>query len=661
MRIAYRFFMFVCLFFFAYLLLSCSESPPEVALKPAPITPPLWSSQAIWYQIMVERFYNGDPSNDPSIETISGAPPGYVPSTWKITPWTQHWHTPDDYFSDVFTKPDMNERIIYHTDSKLALRRYGGDLQGVIDKLDYLESLGVNALYLNPINDAPSARKYDARFWHHVDVNFGPDPSGDIALIATEDTADPSTWHFTSADKLFLTLIQQAKARNIRIIIDYAWFHTGKNFWAWQQAQNNPQHSEFVSWYSANEVKRLGASSVDQDLPTLQTTFGTNTANEAHDGNIANADAKNHIMAVSRRWLDPNGDGDPQDGVDGFKLSYANKLPLGFWREYRIYVKSINPQAYLVGEFVDEQDSLGLFSSAQALKGDTFDALMHFDWFEHATPYFTTPASEGTATQFAHTLSCLVSNDASSCLGSRDKPTDNTVDDHINKSTLTTNTINMTANHNSPRLLTALSSGPTSVPNEKAFANNEHPQALPPTKNIINEAKLLLLQQFTLPGAPHIWAGDEMGMWGSYVPHNMKPLMWPEYSFEAPIQTPASTPTSSHAVAFNQALFTYYQFLVKLRRANPVLSSSNITVYDSGSTNNNGLLSYRRFDDSDESIYVVFNMGNKRQDILIPTEVVQAQSWLMWQSDNSQDIVKRVPSEQLAINAKSATLIIASH
>lgn len=73
-------------------------------------------------------------------------------------------------------------------------RRYGGDIQGIIDKLDYLEDLGINALYLNPINDSPSLHKYDARYYHHVDIHFGPDPEGDKKIIAQEDPADPSTW-----------------------------------------------------------------------------------------------------------------------------------------------------------------------------------------------------------------------------------------------------------------------------------------------------------------------------------------------------------------------------------------------------------------------------------------------------------------------------------
>ena len=78
------------------------------------------------------------------------------------------------------------------------LRRYGGDLQGVIDRLDYLQDLGVTALFLNPINDSPSLHKYDARNYRHIDRNFGPDPEGDAAIMEAEDPADPSTWTWTA-------------------------------------------------------------------------------------------------------------------------------------------------------------------------------------------------------------------------------------------------------------------------------------------------------------------------------------------------------------------------------------------------------------------------------------------------------------------------------
>ena len=91
----------------------------------------------------------------------------------------------------------------------ITRRRYGGDIQGMLDELAYIKSLGVNAIYLNPVfYQAPSLHKYDAIMYHHIDPHFGPDPEGDKAIIATEDPLDPRTWKWTSADRLMLEFIK---------------------------------------------------------------------------------------------------------------------------------------------------------------------------------------------------------------------------------------------------------------------------------------------------------------------------------------------------------------------------------------------------------------------------------------------------------------------
>ncbi len=85
--------------------------------------------------------------------------------------------------------------------------------------------MGVNAIYLNPIFESPPAHKYGAQFYHHVDNNFGPDPVGDEKIWAEENPADPEAWQWTSADLLFLQLIQEVHNRNMKIIIDEVFNH----------------------------------------------------------------------------------------------------------------------------------------------------------------------------------------------------------------------------------------------------------------------------------------------------------------------------------------------------------------------------------------------------------------------------------------------------
>jgi cyclomaltodextrinase len=158
---------------------------------------PEWAKGIVWYQIIPERFWNGDPSNDPSAaKVLSGH--GKQTKGWAITPWTSSW-----FARSAFEK-------VHGTDFRDSIftRRYGGDLQGIIDRLDYLQDLGIGGLYLTPIFEAPSLHKYDASMYHHVDVNFGPDPAGDLKRIAHEDPSDPATWTKTAADNLFLKLVK---------------------------------------------------------------------------------------------------------------------------------------------------------------------------------------------------------------------------------------------------------------------------------------------------------------------------------------------------------------------------------------------------------------------------------------------------------------------
>ncbi|CAG1771605.1 partial Neopullulanase 2, partial [uncultured bacterium] len=149
---------------------------------------PHWAKKAIWYQVFPERFRNGDPSNDPTINDIYGADPQESPKAWQVHPWGSDWYKLQPY------ELENGERELW---KHLLRRRYGGDLQGIIDKLDYLKDLGITALYLNPVFDSPSLHKYDGSSYHHIDPNLGPDPVGDRKLIASEDPLDPATWVWT--------------------------------------------------------------------------------------------------------------------------------------------------------------------------------------------------------------------------------------------------------------------------------------------------------------------------------------------------------------------------------------------------------------------------------------------------------------------------------
>ncbi|HSN49774.1 MAG TPA: alpha-amylase family glycosyl hydrolase, partial [Bacteroidales bacterium] len=333
---------------------------------------PAWSKEAIWYQIFVERFRNGDTTNDPTPADMQGSYPGELPSDWKITPWGQDWYSHEPWLDKV--KADG----FY---SKIQARRYGGDLQGVLDKIDYLHTLGITAIYFNPLNDSPSLHKYDARTYAHIDRNFGPDPKGDVAIMDAENHDDPLTWKFTSADSLFLTVIRECHKKGIKVIMDYSWNHTGRSFWALNDIRKNGQKSKYADWYtitqfddsatSEDEFKYMGWGGNNPWMPVFKKDIvPPEDSVMPFEGNLHSTALKQHIFDVTKRWLDPDNDGNPSDGVDGFRLDVAGEIPMGFWRDYRKVVRAVNPDAYLVGEIWWLEWPDMLFDPEVYLEGD---------------------------------------------------------------------------------------------------------------------------------------------------------------------------------------------------------------------------------------------------------------------------------------------------
>lgn len=565
------------------LMLSACNGRQATETKNA-VSVPAWAKEAVWYQIFVERFANGDPANDPSIKTITTASDFVSPPTdWQITPWTKDWYAADDWAKAL-------PGDFY---SHLQLRRYGGDLQGVINKLDYLQDLGINAIYFNPLNDAPSLHKYDARNYHHIDVNFGPDPEGDLAIIAAENPADPETWQWTSADKLFLSLVEQCKSRNIRIILDYSWNHTGVEFWAWKDLVANQERSAYKDWYEIirfddpqsekNEFSYKGWLNISS-LPELKKVNATEGHKPGfpYEGNLPE-EVKKHIFEVSKRWLAP--DGKPENGIDGFRLDVADHVPMGFWRDYRQYIKSVKPDAYLAGEIWWQEWPDKLMNPVPYVDGEVFDAIMFYQVYRPARYFFAQTDFEITADQLVDSLHYQWNR--------------------LDKASLQA-MMNTASTHDSPRLL-------TSFYNRGKYKFRAKPNDDPnyrtgkPDAETYARLRLYQLFQFTIPGAPHIWNGEEMGMWGADDPDCRKPLWWPEMNFEPETRSNIQAGEKiTETVGFDQRTFNYYKQLIKIRKENPVLFQADIEFLVAEEKK----LAYKR-GNQDTEILVAFNLGNE--------------------------------------------------
>jgi glycosidase len=558
--------------------------------------PPAWAKNAIWYQIMVERFNNGDPNNDPTVALMKDEKMHIIPPAgWHITPWTQSWYKPDDWMTNQ--GKSFQDEIFY--------RRYGGDLQGVLDKIDYLQELGVTAVYFNPLNDAPSLHKYDARSYHHIDVNFGPDPEGDLKIIASENPGDPATWQWTSADKIFLKVVDELHKRGMRVILDFSWNHTGTQFWAWLDILKNQQNSPYKEWYNIstfdnpatpeNEFHYEGWMG-NAYMPEVKKTDITTPrkAGNPYEGNI-HPGPKQHIFDVTRRWLAPNGD--VSKGIDGFRLDVADHVGLGFWRDWRRHVRSINPDAYLIGEIWWQQWPENLMDPKPYLQGDVFDAVMFYQVYRPARYFFAENDLSIDAAQLKDSLQY-----------------------HWNR--LKPETVkammNVSSSHDAPRLATDFYN-----PNKYKYHANTHENPDFKTGKAdaksMNRLRLYLIHLFTIPGAPQIWNGEEMGMWGADDPHCRKPLMWPEIKFEPEIhQALQSNPLKPvDQVKFDKKHFKFYQQLIKIRKDNPVLADGDIEFVKAEGK----ILIYRRFN-ADNEILVLFNLSDKSFQYRLDKEMI---------------------------------------
>lgn len=322
---------------------------------------PDWPVDAVWYQVFPERFRNGDPANDPTRDSLEW--PIQPSADWRITPWTGDWYARADWEKEIGPN--------FYKDGILD-RRYGGDLQGVLDKLDYLAGLGINALYFNPLFYAQSLHKYDGNCFHHIDPFFGPDPRGDLALMEKETGDEPKTWVWTAADKLFLRVLAEAHRRGMHVILDGVFNHTGRDSFAFRDLKKNQAKSRFREWYIVHSFDDPQTRRYEFDY---QAWWGFKTLPvfaASPDGRDLAPGPKAYIFAATRRWMDPNGDGDPSDGIDGWRLDVAPERPAPFWHDWNAHVRSINPRAYTSCEIWGEASKLvadGSFSAAMNYHG----------------------------------------------------------------------------------------------------------------------------------------------------------------------------------------------------------------------------------------------------------------------------------------------------
>ncbi|EXX86029.1 Cyclomaltodextrinase [Paenibacillus darwinianus] len=349
---------------------------------------PEWAKEAVFYQIFPDRFANGDPSNDPEGSKEWGGQPeqgGF----------------------------------------------FGGDLKGVMDNLEYLTDLGINAIYFTPLFKSPSNHKYDTIDYMEIDPQFG-----------TKDD--------------LRRLVQECHKKGIRVVLDAVFNHSGVEFAPFQDVVRNGDNSKYKDWFHIHSFP----VTVDEN-PANYDTFGF--YGHMPKLNTANPEVKKYLLDVATYWLQ-------EMDIDGWRLDVANEIDHRFWRDFRVAVKAIKPDAYIVGEVWSD--------SMLWLMGDQFDSVMNYPFADKTLSFFSNCDKDG----------YMFANEISRLLIRYPQQTNEVI-------------FNLLCSHDTPRVLTML---------------GEDKRRL----------KLALVFLLTYIGTPCIFYGDEVGLRGGGDPDCRKCMEW---------------------------------------------------------------------------------------------------------------------------------------
>jgi len=513
---------------------------------------PEWAKHAIWYQIFPDRFRNGQTSNDPS----------------PVLPWTMDW------FSKAPWEGKDGETFYQHF---VFWRFYGGDIDGLEEKLGYLKDLGVNAIYLNPVFKAWSNHKYDATSYLHIDDHFGT--KGDYeAAAAKEDLLDPATWTWTESDKRFLRFLKTAHGMGFKVIIDGVFNHVGRRHAAFQDVQRNGQASPYADWFNVTSWEPFEYSGWGGygELPEFRKS----------PVGLASESAKQHIFNVTRRWMDPDGDGDPSDGIDGWRLDVPNEIPAPFWVEWRTLVKSINPDAYITGEIWDRADLW--------LDGKHFDAVMNYEFSRAAVAWAFDRKHKISPSEFDQRLRDLrlaypleATLVLQNLMGSHD----------------TDRAASMA--HNPDRAYDHANRLQDNGPN---YSNAK------PAPDEYARVRLTALLQMTYVGAPMVYYGDEVGMWGADDPTNRKPMLWKDLQ-------PYEKPEENFVMEDH---LDWYKRVIALRNAHPALRTGAFRTLLADDQAD--VWAFLRCNE-DEQLIVALNASTEAREVAVPLPLSAPSTW----------------------------------
>ncbi len=421
---------------------------------------PSWVQDAIFYQIFPDRFANGDTSNDPA----------------NVRPWAS---------------------------SPTIFGFHGGDLRGITQHFDYLQDLGINAIYLNPIFQSSSNHRYNTTDYFEIEPMLG----------SMQD---------------FRLLVKTARDHGVRLILDGVFNHCGRGFFAFNDILENHEHSPYNDWFHV--IKFPPDAYSPGDAEDYLAWWGFKSLPKFNTKNPA---VRDYIMKVARFWI--------EQGADGWRLDVPNEIDDdSFWDQFRSVVKEANPDAYLVGEI--------WHAEPRWVGQHHFDGLMHYPLRDALLRWLYSGTYR--TSEFAARMEEL-----------------QTIYPRENVFSM----LLLLGSHDTERLLTKLDGD-------------------------LTRAKLAYLFQFSMPGSPSIYYGDEVGLQGGKDPGCRGTFPWDPKDW-------------------NQDLRAYIKQLITFRKTSAALRHGDycpLLADDQA-----GTLAFARLY-QDERLVVIMNGSASMRQVLVP-------------------------------------------
>lgn len=517
------------------------EANPEYAFRVIPgFKTPSWAKGAVMYQIYVDRFYNGDTSNDvltDEYEYING-------KTQRVADWNKY-------------------------PAAMGVREfYGGDLQGVLDKMDYLEELGIDVIYFNPLFVSPSNHKYDIQDYDNIDPHFGKLVSDEGELLGEDQHENrfasryidrvTNRKNLDAGNKLFADLVAEAHKRGMKVILDGVFNHCG-SFNKWMDRERiyenapgykkgahvekeSPYHNYF-KFFDENAWPYNGG---------YEGWWGHDTLPKLNYEN--SKELTDYIMKIAAKWVSP-----PYN-ADGWRLDVAADVGYSaesnhkFWKRFRQTVREANPDAIVIAEHYGNPRGW--------LNGREWDSVMNYDAFMEPVTWFLTGMQKhsddyredlfGNVNSFMGAMRYYMANFTLPSLQIA---------------------MNELSNHDHSRFLTRT--------NKKVGRTNTlGPEAanMGVNKAVMREAVVI---QMTWPGAPAVYYGDEAGVCGFTDPDNRRTYPWGHEDKE---------------------MIEFHRDMIRIHKQNPEILTGSLKYI----TYDYNILGYGRFNGK-EAVAVVVN------------------------------------------------------